>query len=127
MSVEINLERLYILHRTEFRLTVFRREVVVVVRNVSEQLYLPTLIGCVCKVGLIVDERRAVFSFVSIEPKRCFVVLYLKPLLHETFLFETPMNALAPSILAEAVASNFLGLRYLMFNAEDILSPYLAS
>ena len=38
-----------------------------------------------------------------------------------------PIYAEAPSRLADAVASNAAGLRYVMSNADDILSPYLAS
>ena len=62
MSVEVDLKRLYVLHRTKVGFAVFGREVVVVVRYVAHELDVPTLVGRIRKISLVVDERRLILA-----------------------------------------------------------------
>ena len=61
-AVEIHLERLDILHRSEVCLSVFWLEVVVVVRDVPDEVDGPSLIWLVTQICLVVYECRVVFS-----------------------------------------------------------------
>ena len=62
VTVEVHLERLHVLHRAEIGLAVVWREVVVVLRDVAYEVYLPALAGRNAQVGLIVEEIGLVFA-----------------------------------------------------------------
>ena len=62
MSVEIYSETLHVLHRSERCLAVGRFEVVMIVRDISYEVYLPSLVGLIAQIGLIVKIIRLVFS-----------------------------------------------------------------
>ena len=63
LSVKIYTERLYVFACSESCLAVFGIEVVVVVRDVAQYVYLPTLVGLEREVCLIVDESGSVLAF----------------------------------------------------------------
>ena len=62
-SVEVHLKGSYVLHRTKRGLAVRGLEVVVVLRDVADNIQRPPLVGLVGDVGLIVQEVRSVFAF----------------------------------------------------------------
>ncbi len=62
LSVEIDFEGLGIVHRAEFRFSVFRLKVVVIVGVVAQYVEAPSPVGPPGEVGLIVKEVGAVFS-----------------------------------------------------------------
>ena len=61
-TVEIDAEGLHVLHRAKLGLAVFGLEVVVVVRNVADEVDGPALVGLPGQVGLVVEEVRIVFA-----------------------------------------------------------------
>ena len=62
MSVEEYSETLHVLHRSERSFAVGRFEVVMIVRDISYEVYLPSLVGLIAQIGLIVKIIRLVFS-----------------------------------------------------------------
>ena len=62
VTIEIDTETLHVLLCSEGRLTVFRREVVMVVRDVADEIYLPSLVGRITQIGLIIQEVWLVFT-----------------------------------------------------------------
>ena len=62
LSVEIDLERFRVGDGTEGGLTRLWREVVMILRDVSDQFYLPSLVGSVSDKCLIIKEIRLILS-----------------------------------------------------------------
>lgn len=89
-SVEIHLERLYILHCAETRLTILRIKIIMALGNVAHQLYFPSAVGFIRQVRLIVKKVRTIFSLGLKSAQQYLFVLYLSPLLHENFLVLKP-------------------------------------
>ena len=62
-TIEIHFECLYVLQGSERGLAVVRLEIVVVVRDVADEVDGPTFVGRETQIGLIVKEIRIVFAF----------------------------------------------------------------
>ena len=62
LSVEIDLERFRVGDGAEGGLTRLWREVVMILRDVSDQFYLPSLVGSVSDICLIIKEIRLILS-----------------------------------------------------------------
>ena len=62
LSVEIYLECLYVFHCSERGLAVFGLEIVVVLGDVSNKVNLPSFVGLIVEIRLVIEEVRFVFS-----------------------------------------------------------------
>ena len=62
LSVEVHPETLHVLHRSERGLAVGRFEVVMIVRDISYEVYLPSLVGLIAQIGLVIKILWLVFS-----------------------------------------------------------------
>lgn len=62
LSVEIDSETLYVLLGSECCLSVVGNKVVMVVGDISDEIYLPSLVGTIAQVCLVVEEIRLVFG-----------------------------------------------------------------
>ena len=86
LTVEVDLERLHVLHSAKRRLTVRRTEVIVVFRNITYQVQRPALVGLVGDIGLVVQEVRTVFAFGFQRTKQIAVGLVAQTVTHREFL-----------------------------------------
>ena len=62
LTVKVDLERLHVLQRSEGGLAVGGLEVVVVFRDVADEVNGPSLVGMITQIGLIVEEVGLVFA-----------------------------------------------------------------
>ncbi len=62
LTVEIDLERLDICQCTKARLAVFGLEVVMVIRDISDEINCPSIIGFVTDICLIIKKVRMILS-----------------------------------------------------------------
>ena len=62
LSVKIDSETLYVLLGSECCLSVVRNKVVMVVGDISDEIYLPSLVGTIAQVCLVVEEIRLVLG-----------------------------------------------------------------
>ena len=62
LSVKIDSETLYVLLGSECCLSVVRKKVVMVVGDISDEIYLPSLVGTIAQVCLVVEEIRLVLG-----------------------------------------------------------------
>ena len=63
LTVKIHLEGLHVLHGAKRCLAVCGLEVIVVFRDVANDVQRPALVGLIGDIGLVVEEVRAVFTF----------------------------------------------------------------
>ena len=62
LAVEIHLERFDIRQRTEFGFTVFRFEVIMVLRDVTDEIYHPSVVWFITDICLIINKTWPVLS-----------------------------------------------------------------
>ena len=62
LTVEVDLKRLYIFHRTEGSLTVLGLEIEMILRDITDEVNGPSLVWCITDICLIIKEIWSIFS-----------------------------------------------------------------